>query len=350
MPTYGLPGAPTTPGRARTVGLVAIAALAVVLLVAQLASAGTSSDTMRLTVRAGAVGDGITPGADVRLRGVTVGSVESVAPADRGDQVIIGLSVRRSSAQGLTDALNVSYAPANLFGISSLVLEPGNGGAALADGATIDVTGAGRAVDATMSTLLRQLSELTDSALTPELTDVLKKLGDNAHSFGPLLKSIVSISRSVAETQKYPIPFLIDQYAEFMSGSSVLGDGIIKLIDRVYNIEVLRKERAQINDGVHLVADQAFPAISDVFNTANKQLHSYAGPLAVSLGQLARTVPDPTRSHAELIEIFDRLNKLFNDTSGGGRAIGVDVLVRGMPGVAVPLLGGAVPTQRGGQR
>ncbi|QIS04339.1 Mce family protein [Nocardia brasiliensis] len=303
---------------------------------------------MRMQLRTSHIGEGIVAGAGVRLNGVVVGRITDVDSTPGGTQLIT-LAVDRSQLFGLSDSVQVEYAPANLFGISEIVLRRRPGGAELHEGAVVDLTAAGRVNDVTMGSLLRLLSQNSLTVLTPQLTDMLTRLGTDLQAFAPLIEAMVGVSRAVADTQRYPASFLTEQYAAFLDGVANFGDGFVKLINEVYHIDVLRNDRARFDVGVGLVVDQLFPELSRLFGTADRYLGGYSDAVAVLLGQLARTVPDPDRSHAELSELIDRLDRTFGSTPDGPQ-VGVDILMRAVPGIAVPLLGGAIPTSVGGGR
>ncbi|MFE9577044.1 MlaD family protein [Nocardia sp. NPDC006044] len=299
----------------------------------------------RIQLRTSRTGDGVVPGAGVRLNGVQVGRIATVDSTPGGAQLIT-LDLDRTQLIGLGDGLRVEYAPANLFGISEVVLRRGDGGVALHDGSVVDLTAADRVTDATMGSLLRSLSQTTLTVLTPQLTEVLNQIGSDVEAFAPLIQAMVGVGRAVADTQQYSSSFLIAQYAALFDGVAKFGNGFIKLVANIYHIDVLRNDRAHFDTGVSLVVDQLFPLISRVLGTADGYFGGYADSATTMLTQLARTVPDPDRSHADLTDLLDRLDRTFRDTPDGPQ-VGLDILVRGMPGIAVPLLGAAAPTTGG---
>lgn len=347
MPAYGLSGVRTTRRAALLVGVLTLVVVVAMAFTWNAVSSRPSDNELKIQLHTSRTGDGVVSGAGVRLNGVQVGHIAQVESATGGTQLIT-LALDRSQLYGLSDSLRVEYAPSNLFGISEVVLQRGNGGNPLHDGAIVDLTAPDRVDDATMGTLLRSLSQTTLTVLTPQLTEVLNQIGSDMRAFAPLVQAMVGVSRAIADTQRYPTSFLIEQYSAFFAGIAKFGDGFVKLISNIYHIDVLRNDRAHFDVGVSLVADQLFPLISTVLGTANGQLGGYADSLTVLLTQLASTVPDPDRSHADLTELLDRLDRTFQDTPDGPR-VGVDVVLRGMPGLAVPLLGSALP-QPGGNR
>ncbi|TLF94972.1 MCE family protein [Nocardia cyriacigeorgica] len=300
-------------------------------------------------MRTNGIGDGITPGAEVRLNGVKVGRIDEIAGQPNGQQLIT-LTLKPSELFGLTDSFDVNYAPSNLFGISEVTIKRRSGGTPLRGGELIDLTAPGRVQDVTMGNLLRQMAAVTTEVLTPELTRLLTQASANIAAFTPMIQAIMSVSRSVADTQRYPSSFLIAQFASFLNGTGIFAENTIKLINEVYHLDALRDPRFDI--GVSLVVDQLFPMISDLGWTAKADFNGWSDGLGVLVGQLAEMVPAPARSSADLAELLNRLDASFQDTPNGPQ-LGLDVVLRGVPAVAVPLLGGKTlpaPTPSGGQR
>ncbi|MEC3919390.1 MlaD family protein [Nocardia sp. CDC160] len=345
MPAYGMPGVPTSRRGALVVGAVVIVALIVVAFVWRGVATRRDGSEMRIQLHTSAIGDGVVPGAGVRLNGVQVGKITKVDSVPGGTQLLT-LALNRSQLFGLGDDFRVDYAPANLFGISELILRRGPGGTPLHDGSTVDLTAAGRVTDSTMGNLLRSLAATSQNVLTPQLTDALNRTSTDIEAFAPLIEAMVGVSRAVADTQQYPSSFLIQQYGSFFNGVAVFGHGFVKLVNEIYHIDVLRNDRAHFDTGVSLVVDDLFPKISALGRTAEEYLNGYTDGLSVLLGQLARMVPDSARTQADLRDLLDRLDRTFQSTPDGPR-VGLDVVVKGMPGLAVPLLGGATPTGEG---
>ncbi|MFB8004205.1 Mce family protein [Nocardia sp. NPDC056000] len=337
MPSYGMPGVTTGPRFSRVAGLIAVVVV-VVLVIGWNATAGLrTSDDMRIQLRTNGIGDGVIPGAEVRLNGVKVGRIEQIAGQPNGQQLIT-LSLQPAELFGLTNSFDIDYAPSNLFGISELTLKRRDGGTPLRGNELVDLTAANRVHDVTMGNLLRQLSNTSSEVLTPQLTELLTKAGADIAAFTPLIQTMVTVGRAVADTQRYPSSFLIAQFASFLNGTGIFAENTVKLVNEVYQMQALRDPRFDV--GVGLVVDQLFPMIADLGWTAKGNLNGWTDGLGVVVGQLAQMVPTPAQSSADLSELLARLNSSFRDTPNGPE-LGLDVVLRGVPAVAVPLLGGA---------
>ncbi|MDJ0392669.1 mammalian cell entry protein [Rhodococcus sp. G-MC3] len=343
MPTYGLPGATATRHSAIVVGALTLVACVVLVFAVRSVNNARQPDPLQIQLRTSQIGDGIAPGVGVRLNGVHIGTVAAV-DAKLGGTQLLTLALDRTQVAGLTDSFHVDYAPSNLFGISEVVLKEEAEGYPLVNGALVDLTKSARVRDVTMGNLLRSLSDTTLTVITPELTDTLNQFASSLDSFTPLLEAMVSVSTAIADTQRYPSSFLIQQYGAFFVGVGGFTDGMIKLVDRIYNIDAVRNDRERFDTGVSLVIDDLFPGISGLLNTADSYLGGYADTFAVLVGQVAQTVPEPGQSHADLSALLDRLDRSFRPTIDGP-AIGLDILLRETPVLAVPLLGTHSPRE-----
>ncbi|MGW4846807.1 MlaD family protein [Nocardia brasiliensis] len=295
----------------------------------------TDPEMLRIHLRTSSIGEEIGSGTAVRLDDVTVGQVSAVDAIGSGHQLLT-IDLDRTQTNELTDALTVDYAPQNLFGVSAVSLHPGPGGDALRTGAVIEV--AGRVTDATMGALLRRLTETSTEVLTPQLTDLVNQLSTNMRAFSPMLQALVALSRAVADTQRFASSYLIDQYAAFFHGFGEFSSATFDLLASVLDIEVFQTDQARYDRTITMVVDQAFPNFGKVGGAARTHFRDLTDTLAPLVDAVAATVPEPRTSRAELTALLDRLDRAFAETPDGP-ALNVAVTLRGVPGVAVPLLG-----------
>lgn len=336
-----MPGVAVDRRRATLIGLVSMAAAIAVALAWIAANAMHTDQRMRIVLHTQQIGDGIVTGTPVRVDGVKVGSIEQVDSGGYGTQLLT-LRLDRAQLSGVTQNLVVQYAPANLFGISEIKLVPDpTGGSPLVDGDTIDLTAgrADRVRDVTMGALIRSLTRTSTSVLTPELTETLTALATDLKAFTPLFETLIATGRAVADTQRLPASLLLGRYGSTLAGAAEMISGTVTLIDNVSNIEILRTQRELFDAGVALIIDQFFPAIVNTGTTARQYFSGYADMLTPVLQLLSQMVPAPQASGAQLREILDRLGGSFAKTSEGP-VLNLALTLRGVPALAVPLLGG----------
>ncbi|WP_040807911.1 MlaD family protein [Nocardia concava] len=341
MPVFGLPGAAITEKTARRTGLLALVAAVAMAAAWTGVQSARVDDRMRVTLRTEQIGDGIVTGARVRLDGVNIGEVTGIDSAGDGQQRIT-LRLDKSQLSGLTDTLALDYAPSNLFGISEVELRRGQGGVVLRDGENVDLTGASaaRVTNATLGTLIRSLGQTTDQVLTPRLAELLTTLATDAKAFTPILEAIVMLGRVVAETQRYDPSFLIGRYASTLHGTADFAGATVDLLDHINNIEVLRTDQPLFDSGVALLAEQMFPAITNLGYTGERYYTGYADMLTPLLNVTAQMVPTPQRSSAELRTLLERIDNAFVDTPDGP-VLRLELTLRGFPVLAAPLFGTA---------
>ncbi len=340
MTKYTMPGVAVGRRGSMIVGAASVAATLVFGIAWHTIDDDSDQERMRVQLRTEHIGDGIIAGAKVVYNGVKVGEIETVDSVGLGNQLIT-LALDPDQIPGLTDTLEVGYAPENLFGVSAVSLIRAPGGTALHEGAVVDLAGAAaqRVRDATMGALLRSLTETSTTVLTPELSTLVGQLATNTRAFTPLLEAVVTLSRVVADTQQYPTSFLIDQYAGFLHGAGQLTSDTFRLLKAIFEIEVLRNDRELFDTAINLVVETVFPAVAVLGQTLQAPLDGYVPMLSPLLSTLAATVPTPGQSQADLRELMDRVDRMFTDTPNGP-VLNLSVALAGVPALAVPLLNG----------
>ncbi|MEU0507429.1 MlaD family protein [Nocardia sp. NPDC005998] len=339
MPNYGLPGVSMGRRGSHARGAAALVVAVAVTLAWTGYQHRPDGERMRVQLRTEQIGEGIIEGTSVRLDGVDIGTITDIASIGGGRQLIT-LDLDKAQTSGLTEDLGVEYAPENLFGISAITLERVDGGAPLRSGSVVDLAGANanRVADATMGRLLRALTETSTEVFTPQFAEVLRTFSGDLQAFTPMLEAVIMLSRTVAETQRFPSSFLIDQYASFYGGLGTFTSATFELLATVLDIEVLQHDRSKYDASVTMVTDQAFPAIGSIGDIARQHFSGYIETFAPLVAAIAATVPNPGQSHAELTELIQRLDRIFADTPNGP-TINAAITLRGVPGIAVPLLG-----------
>ncbi len=341
MPAYGMPGVAVDAKRAKLVGVVAAGVVAVALLAWYLVPAGGDDDRMAVTVLTEHVGDGVQSGTAVRFDGVNVGTVDAVESASPGRQRI-QLVLRRSQLFGLTDALAIDYAPGNLFGITEIALRPGTGGTALTDASIVDLTGAnaGRATDATLSTLLQSLGQFTGDVLTPQLAQLLAKVATGTRAFAPLLQAVLVTAQTFADTQKVPVPLMFRQFGSTLSGLPHTVDGAIFFLHGLTTNQYMQSEanHKRFDDTFKALIDDVLPSLINVLTTSGQYLPGLVEQLPPLLDASARAVGPPQATSADLRRLIDNLGGAFHE-SPNGPVLHLNVDLRGVPALAVPLFG-----------
>ncbi|MBF6082842.1 MCE family protein [Nocardia cyriacigeorgica] len=337
MPSYGIPGVTTTPRRALVVGACTVVVMLVLAVVAAGVRLADDDDGLRIVLHTSRLGDGVLAGTVVRLDGVAVGRVAEIAPAELGTQLIT-LRLDPHRLPGVDSSLRVDFATGNLFGISEIQLRRGAGGAALRPGMVLELTDDDAVYDATMGNLLRNLSQVSDSVLTPQMGTLLATLAADTRAFAPFFESVVTLARTFTEVQQQPLSLIVGRFGTTLGGGGNLIDAILDVLDRLYRIDTLRNDRDLVNAGISMVVEQLFPTVERALGLAGESFAGYTDLAVPVLDVLAQMVPAPQRSSAELRELIDRLGAAMPD-SPDGPVLQAEVDLSGVPALAVPLLG-----------
>ncbi|MFI6866479.1 MlaD family protein [Nocardia sp. NPDC050406] len=335
MPNYAIPGVRIDRRASRRLGVVVILLVVISVLAWNAYRDRAIPDRLRIQLRTEQIGEGIVAGAAVRFDGVAVGKITEVAAVGQGRQLLT-LELDESQTAGLTDTFSVDYAPENLFGISTVALRAAPGGEPLRDGQVIDL--AGRVEDVTMGALLRQLTATATEVLTPKLSELITRFDSDIRAFTPILDAVVTMSRLVADTQRYPSSYLIAQYASFLDGFGAFTSSTFLLSASLLDIEIFRTERERYNASVAVIRNGVLLGAAETFRTLHTQFGGFLDPLTPIVEALAATLPDPATSQAQLVELLARLDRVFVDTPEGPM-VDLEVTLRGVPGLGVPLLG-----------
>ncbi|MFE3056020.1 mammalian cell entry protein [Nocardia sp. NPDC059239] len=338
MPPYALPGTEVGPRRARIFGVCALV-LAVCTGVGWRAwPEPASAGEIHVALVVNEVGAGVGPGTDVRLDGVRVGSVGAIDVAGRGRQRIM-LSLTGSQLFGLTDAVTVDYAPGNLFGISALDLHSAPGGTVLADGMTVDLTGAAdRVRDATLATLLKSTGKLTGAVLTPQLTELLRTAAHDLSAFTPLLQAIGATARAFAETQQLPPSLLFDRFGSALAGVPPMLTGGLAVLEASYVNKQLASPEQLARFGAMFsgIRTDLLPTATTLLGTSQRYFSGLLPIGTTILDQVSASISTPDHTASELTELLTRLGAAFHDTPDGP-VLDAAVELTGVPGLATPL-------------
>ncbi|MEU6559338.1 MlaD family protein [Nocardia nova] len=347
MPTYGMPGVPIQRGRARVIGASILAAAVVAAATIRLVTGGTDRDDLEIQLRTEQIGDGVVVGSPVRAQGVPVGEVVGVDSVGDGRQKIT-ISLARNRVTELTDNFNVDYAPENLFGITTLSLEPRDGGAPLRSGELLDLSGpnAARVNDVTMGALLRMVSQTTDTVLTPKLTQLITQLNTGMQAFTPLVQAMVSVSEIVADTQRYLPAYVMSQMGVMLNGAGEYSSATFHMFHDIYHIDTLQPDKRPLFDtAIDVLSNKTLPTSADLLFAAQPYFDSYVQALTPLVQATATSTG--AQSGQQIHELLDRLEAMFSDTPDGP-ALNIDIVLHALPGVVVPLLGlQSAPTQGG---
>ncbi|WP_405178336.1 MCE family protein [Nocardia sp. NBC_01377] len=140
-------------------GIAMIVAVAVAAGLLVLRYNGYFEKKVPVTVELTSTGDGLPSHADVKFRGMVVGSVEQVEVVGKGLRQRADVGLKPDVAHTIPAGVKARVVPNNLFGVTAIELvDSGSGGAKLSAGAVIpEDTGAGAMQLQTTLTVLRDV-------------------------------------------------------------------------------------------------------------------------------------------------------------------------------------------------
>lgn len=179
-----------------------IAGAVAVALVAK--SQGQFSRLVRVTAQLTNVGDGLPAKSDVKYRGVLVGFVDGVSPAQIGQLNTVHIALKPGFATTIPASVTARVVPSNVFAVSSVQLVDNGSGPAVRAGAVIPEDKALPTV--LFQTTLNKLRELLTAVgrePNPNSIGALTALGKATSGRGPKLRQAAAdLNKMVAELNK----------------------------------------------------------------------------------------------------------------------------------------------------
>ncbi|MCF8607499.1 hypothetical protein L5I01_29495 [Gordonia sp. HY442] len=340
MTEFRIPGMSASAGAYRNRALITIVAVAVVTTGVVVGLKLVPDDTTEITVRASSVAGGIRPGAAVVLNGSEVGVVSDIAAA-ASDSYSVTLDLTGDRADDalavLSDETVVSYAPKNLFGISAVVLTSQSGGTALHNGSTLD---AGEPEDATMTTLLRKLSDVQNEAFDPYMSDILTVAAKATDGLLPILGVAGQIMNDVAETQVVSPRQTLPQFAQLVGGVRGTVDDLLPPIRRLMDWQAPRRA------GFSELAEQGLsftegPVMDEITALLSDSGLGQTSPLMPVLtaffDRVTDTFPDSRTNGIQIATLIERLRKALPAGPDGKPVLTVNAVLESTPGLKAAL-------------
>ncbi|MEE4021616.1 MlaD family protein [Gordonia sp. PKS22-38] len=351
MAEFRIPGMSAEPATYRRRALAFLAGVTLLVGTIVVVEQAIPDDSMQVTMSTSTVAGGIQAGASVVLNGSQVGRVTQVSvPVPDVYEVTLELDPERlgDSTDVLTDTAMVSYAPENLFGIAAVVLYGQPGGDPLRDGSTFSPP---EPQDATLTTLLHNLSDLQNEAFDPYVGDVLDIANQATQGLLPLFGAVGQIASDVADTQVVTPRETLPQYTQLIAQVRGTVDDLLPGIKQIMDWQAPREpgylERSQ--KGLEATAG---PFIDDLTRLLADDALGQTAPLMPVITEVLQrvqdTFPDARRNGIQIATLIERLRRSLPDAPGGP-VLNVDVVLKSAPGLAAAL---GLPATRtgGGQR
>jgi len=328
-------------------GLAVFAALAVATTLLYQLAAGKYEPAFNLTVVADSIGEGLTPGAEVKFRGLTIGSVKRLESIGYNRQKLtLVLDPRQAGA--LKADTGAQFTSSNVFGTAAVELISSGRGEHLAPGRTLLI---GDDVQASSITgLLREGTKLASVLDSSEVDRIIEMLRKHADLVEPVARSTFDTAKILVDAQTVPISQSLSVIASFVNGLNdfvPLAGLMNQLLDELTFL--VEPGGADRTNTILVQVGGLLNFVADLFNR-NQQwlvpmangLVNVAAPTTYALGSLAP-------SYDRLSGLIDRTSAAFPVIDGKVR-LRIDVLLDAMPGLAaaLPAEQPALPAERPG--
>jgi hypothetical protein len=319
-------------------GLIAAVILGVAGTLLYQMGTGGFADTFRLTVLADTLGEGLTPGAEVKFRGLTIGSVESLQSVGYNKQKIT-LKLEPRQAAALTADTTANFMSSNTFGLAAVELVSSGAGPRLRPNQTLMVDPNVRS--ASITGLLREgqkFGRLIDSPDVDHIIDVVRRHSDLAE---PVTRSYFDLVKMLADSQKVPFSQSLSVFASVINGVSDSVPLIGLAYDLLNGMEFLAHpdEIERMNTIMKQTTELLFTG-----NAILAKNMSWLVPMMHAMVSLSLPL---SYFQGSLAPAYDRLSGLLDRTSAalpiidGKVRMQIEVTLDAMPGLAAAL---PVPT------
>lgn len=330
-------GRAASPRTLRIRGLIVAVVLAIIGFVLQQQATGQYNDTFRLTVVADTIGEGLTPGAEVKFRGLAIGSVKKLESAGFNKQRMT-VVLDPQQADVLTADTEARFTSSNVFGSAAVELVSSGRGAPLARNQTL-LMDTDEVQAASITGLLRQgqkLGAVFDSPAFDHIIAVLRRHGDLAE---PVAKSLFDLAKILADAQTVPFSQSLSVMASFVNGVNDLVPLISSFNDLLDRLDFL------VEPGGVERTTRVLGQIGDLLRGAGEifvKHNSWLIPLVASIVNLS--VPTMF-AVGSLAPAYDRLSGLLDRTSAAFPVqdsevrMQIEIMLNTMPGIAAALPG-----------
>jgi hypothetical protein len=328
-------------------GLIAAVALGIAGIALYQLGTGDYTDTFKLTVVADSIGEGLTPGAEVKFRGLTIGSVKTLQSAGYNRQKIT-VELEPRQARALAADTTANFMSSNTFGLAAVELVSSGTGARLRPNQTLLI---GANVRSTSITgLLRQGQKIGKMVDSPDVDHIIEMVRRHADLTEPVTRSYFDLIKMLVDAQKVPFSQSLSVFASVVNGAS----DAIPLIGLAYDL-LNGMEFLAHPDGVermNVILDQTAKLLFKTDQIFAKNI-AWLAPFMKSVMDVLLPI---SYMQGSMAPYYDRLSGLLDRTSAafpiinGKVRMQIEVTLDAMPGLAaaLPPPPGPAP-QRGGR-
>ncbi len=335
MPAFPDQGARAPSSRSlRIRGLIAAVVLGIAGIALYQLGSGRYDDTFKLTVVADVIGEGLTPGAEVKFRGLTIGSVKTLQAVGYNKQKIT-LELEPRQVKALAIDTTANFVSSNTFGLAAVELVSSGTGPHLKPNQTLLIGANARS--ASITGLLRQGQKIGRLVDSPDVDHIIEVVRRHADLTEPVTRSYFDLIKMLVDSQKVPFSQSLSVFASVVNGAS----DSIPLIRLAYDL---------LNGMDFLAHPDGVERMNLILAQTSKLLFTADGIVARNISWLApfsRALVDillpMSYTLGSFSPYYDRLSGLIDRTSAafpvvnGKVRMQIEVGLDAMPGLAAAL-------------
>jgi len=308
-------------------GVAYLAVVAVLLALVLARFSGSFADQVKVTAMLTRTGDALTPGSDVKMRGVLVGRVGHIQRETGKSGADVQLLLDPAKADSVPAEVTARSLPANFFGQSFVDLVPPTSSAgAIRAGARIPADTSAETVE--LQDVFAKLYRVLSAVQPAKLATVIGALAEALDGRGAAIGNLVGKTDTYLRGLQPALPTLQADITAFATFAQNLNRNTPSLLDSVDDVLVLARtlvDRQQqflqlLGGGLGLTAD-ARKLIGDNQASLIRVSHQTRQIVGV-LGK------HPTAFSQGFLDLGAFLGGLAEDTSG---RIGIDARISGAP-------------------
>lgn len=264
-----------------------------------------------VTLRTGHTGMQLSPGADVKLRGVLIGDVRTVS--SNGEDATLRLAIDPEQLRNVPDDVTARLLPKTLFGERYVELIPGSSTAALKDGAVIGPDRSSSAVE--LGRVLDQALPLLRSIRPDKLAATLGALAYALDGRGEMVGRDLSTADGYLAALNQQMPTIAADVRRLARVLDTYTGALPDLLDILRNATVTMTTISDQRDELaRFLADT-----TDLAESADSFLDRYDDRI-IQLGQVSRPVLELLAAYAPeypcflrgLVALQPRVEKVFS--------------------------------------
>lgn len=315
-------------------GLIAAVVLAVAGTVLYQLGTGGYADMFKLTVMADTLGEGLTPGAEVKFRGLTIGSVRSLQSSGFNKQKIT-LELEPHQAAALATDTTANFISSNTFGLAAVELVSSGTGPRLSPDQTLMVDTNARS--ASITGLLRQGQKFGRIMDSPDIDHIIGIVRKHADLTEPVTRSYFDLIKMLTDSQKVPFSQSLSVLASVVNGVSDAVPLVSLAYDLLNGMEFLAHPDGV--DRMNLIMDQTAKLLFTADGIFAKHM-SWLVPLLGGIMSVwlpyAYTIGSMSPAYDRLSGLLDRTSTAFPIINGKVR-LNLELTLDAMPGLAAAL-------------